>query len=93
MEVYLGERVAIDHVTLLPCYEGVYQFGAGFGFPLRFNIESRDDPEFHEGKMEVRPSAKGYYTGLTVTVRAVSREQLDALYSELSAHPMVKIVM
>jgi putative lipoic acid-binding regulatory protein len=43
--------------------------------------------------MEVRPSAKGNYTGLTVTVRAVSREQLDALYSELSAHPMVKIVM
>lgn len=51
------------------------------------------DPTFHAGKMETRPSAKGNYTGLTVTVRAVSREQLDALYSALSAHPMVKIVM
>ena len=53
----------------------------------------KHDPDFHEGKMEVRPSAKGNYTGLTVTVRAISREQLDALYSELSGHPMVKIVM
>ena len=51
------------------------------------------DPTFHIGRMEVRPSAKGNYTGLTVTVRAPSRPQLDALYRALSAHPMVKIVM
>jgi putative lipoic acid-binding regulatory protein len=41
----------------------------------------------------VRPSGKGNYTGLTVTVVATSREMLDRLYTELSAHPMVKIVM
>ncbi len=51
------------------------------------------DPTFHEGKMEVRPSAKGTYTGLTVTVRATSREMLDNIYRELSSHPMVKVVL
>lgn len=51
------------------------------------------DPSFHIGRMEVRPSAQGNYTGLTVTVRATSRGQLDDLYRALSAHPMVKIVM
>jgi putative lipoic acid-binding regulatory protein len=51
------------------------------------------DPTFHEGRMEIRPSAKGNYTGLTVTVLATSREQLDNLYRALSGHPMVKIVM
>ena len=51
------------------------------------------DPTFHHGRMDVRPSGKGNYTGLTVTVLATSREQLDALYMALSAHPMVKIVM
>lgn len=56
-------------------------------------VVQKHDPTFHEGKLEARPSAKGNYTGLTVTVRATSRAQLDALYSELSAHPMVKIVM
>ena len=51
------------------------------------------DPSFHPGKMEARPSPKGNYTGLTVIVRATSREMLDNLYRELSAHPMVKIVL
>ena len=51
------------------------------------------DPTFHSGRMEVRPSGKGTYTGLTVTVRATSRAQLDALYQALSGHHMVKIVM
>ena len=51
------------------------------------------DPTFHIGRLEVRPSAQGNYTGLTVTVLAVSRTQLDDLYRALSAHPMVKIVM
>ena len=51
------------------------------------------DPTFHAGKMEMRPSAKGAYLSLTVTVRATSREQLDNLYRALSSHPMVKVVL
>ncbi len=51
------------------------------------------DPTFHAGKLDERPSGKGNYTGLTVTVRATSRAQLDDLYRALSGHPMVKIVM
>jgi|ERR1700693_4527439 len=53
----------------------------------------RHDPTFHAGKLEMRPSSKGNYLGLTVTVLAVNREQLDNLYRELSAHPMVKMVL
>jgi putative lipoic acid-binding regulatory protein len=51
------------------------------------------DPSFHPGKMEMRPSTKGTYLSLTVTVRATSREQLDNLYRALSGHPMVKVVL
>ena len=51
------------------------------------------DPDFHAGKMELRPSSKGTYLSLTVTVRATSREQLDNLYRALSSHPMVKVVL
>lgn len=51
------------------------------------------DPDFHVGKLETRPSSKGNYLGLTVTVRAISREQLDNLYRALSSHPMVKMVL
>ncbi len=51
------------------------------------------DPDFDAGRMEIRPSAKGNYLSLTVTVRATSREQLDNLYRALSSHPMVKVVL
>ena len=51
------------------------------------------DPEFHAGKLEMRPSTKGNYLSLTVTVRATSRQQLDDLYRALSSHPMVKMVL
>lgn len=51
------------------------------------------DPSFHADRMEMRPSSKGTYLSLTVTVRATSREQLDNLYRALSSHPMVKVVL
>ncbi len=51
------------------------------------------DPTFHVGKVEMRPSSKGAYLSLTVTVHATSREQLDNLYRALTAHPMVKVVL
>jgi putative lipoic acid-binding regulatory protein len=51
------------------------------------------DPEFDADRMEMRPSSKGNYLSLTVTVRATSREQLDNLYRALSSHPMVKVVL
>ncbi len=53
----------------------------------------RHAPDFDATTIEMRPSAKGNYLSLTCTIRAVSREQLDALYRELSSHPLVKIVL
>ncbi len=51
------------------------------------------DPLFDAGRIEVRASSGGRYLGLTLTVNATSREQLDALYRTLSSHPMVKVVL
>ncbi len=53
----------------------------------------RHAPDFDAAGVEMRPSAKGNYLSLTCTIRAVSREQLDALYRELTAHPLVKVVL
>ncbi|HEY6167664.1 MAG TPA: DUF1549 domain-containing protein, partial [Verrucomicrobiae bacterium] len=49
VQVDLGRRVGIDHVTLLPCYDDFNAIGAGFGFPARFKVEASDDPEFRAG--------------------------------------------
>jgi len=50
-------------------------------------------PGFDPATVQMRPSRKGNYLALTCTVRAVSQAQLDALYRELSAHPLVKVVL
>jgi putative lipoic acid-binding regulatory protein len=51
------------------------------------------DPEFHAGKMDMRPSTKGNYLSLTVTIRATSRAQLDQIYRDLSSHSLVRFVL
>jgi putative lipoic acid-binding regulatory protein len=51
------------------------------------------DPGFDTATVESRPSKGGNYLGLTITVTATSREQLDELYRTLSTHPMVKVVL
>ncbi len=49
VQVDLGQRVEIERVALLPCYDDFNKIGAGFGFPVRFKVEASDDPEFKTG--------------------------------------------
>ena len=51
------------------------------------------DARFDASSVERRPSSGGKYLGLTLTVTATSREQLDKLYRTLSTHPMVRVVL
>ena len=51
------------------------------------------DPAFDASTIELRESKAGNYLGVTITVMATSREQLDDLYRALSSHPMVKVVL
>jgi uncharacterized protein len=51
------------------------------------------DPDFDAATMELRPSKGGNYLGVTITITATSREQLDGIYLRLTSHPMVKIVL
>jgi len=56
-------------------------------------IARRFDPDFDAATIELRPSSAAKYLGVTITVNATSREQLDELYRTLSTHPMVKVVL
>ena len=57
------------------------------------DVVLRHAPDFDAGAMQMRPSSKGNYLAITCTVNATSQAQLDALYIELSSHPMVKVVL
>ena len=56
-------------------------------------VAHRFDPDFDAASIELRESSAGKYLGVTITITATSREQLDDLYRALSGHPMVKIVL
>ena len=56
-------------------------------------IAKQFDPDFDASTIELRESKGGNYLGVTITITATSREQLDELYRTLSTHPMVKVVL
>ena len=57
------------------------------------SVARRFDPDFDAATVELRPSRERKYLGVTLTVKATSREQLDELYRTLSSHPMVRVVL
>lgn len=56
-------------------------------------IAHRFDPAFDASTIELRPSSTGKYLGVTITITATSREQLDDLYRALTSDPHVKVVL
>lgn len=75
-------------------------------FPLKIMGRNTDDfrslvlgivrkhmGEVDTAQIEERPSRDGNYLGLTYTVRAESRQQLDNLYLELTSCEKVLIVL
>jgi putative lipoic acid-binding regulatory protein len=84
-----------DSPLSFPCDFPVKIMGrkqAGFARAVMDIVRSHV-PDLDESTLEMRPSRKGTYISLTLTVRASSREQLDHLYRELCDHPMVAMVL
>jgi putative lipoic acid-binding regulatory protein len=57
------------------------------------DIVLKHAPDYDGSKMELRPSSAGNYLSVTCVINATSKEQLDALYRELSSHPDVAMVL
>ena len=78
-----------------PCDFPIKVMGArvdGFAQTV-IEVVLRHAPDFEPAGAEMRPSSKGNYLAVTCTFRAVSQVQVDAMYRELTAHPMVKVVL
>jgi putative lipoic acid-binding regulatory protein len=56
-------------------------------------VVQRHAPDFDPSTLEMRASSSARFLSCTATIRATSRPQLDALYIELSAHPLVSVVL
>jgi uncharacterized protein len=78
-------------------------------FPCQFAIKAmgKSDLEFDllvieivrrhivdkEKAVTTRPSKDGNYLAVTVLIQATSKQQLDAIYQDLSSHPQVLMAL
>ena len=78
-----------------PCTFPIKVMGkAGQDFDLHvIEIVRRHVPDLREGAVRSQLSRNGNYMSVTVTFEASSREQLDALYRELTASERTLMVL
>jgi putative lipoic acid-binding regulatory protein len=57
------------------------------------DIVIKHAPDYDGSTMELRPSSAGNYISVTCVINATSKEQLDALYRELTSHPDIAMVL
>lgn len=93
----MADQTNESRQTLLefPCEFPIKIMGArvdGFAQAV-LDVVLRHAPDYDPASTQMRPSSKGNYLAITCTFRAVSQEQVDSMYRELTAHPMVKVVL
>lgn len=91
----MNENRDADTLLEFPCDFPIKIMGArGDDFAQTMvEIVLRHAPDFASESVEMRASSSGKYLSVTCTIRATSKPQLDALYRELSGHPLVKVVL
>lgn len=84
-----------DSLLVFPCDFPIKAFGlAANDFDaLVVELIRRHAPDLSEGAVSSRLSRQGKYVAVTITVTATSREQLDAIYRELSACEQVLMAL
>lgn len=60
---------------------------------LVIEIVRRHAPNLSENAVKSRPSKDGNYIAVTVVVEATSKQQLDAIYRDLTSHPHVLMAL
>ena len=84
-----------ESIMEFPCQFPIKVMGAAEeNFDLLVaGIVRRYVPDIMEGAVKSRNSQKGNYISITVTVTATSSEQLDSIYTDLTAHEKVLMAL
>lgn len=84
-----------DSIIEFPCQFPIKAMGlATEGLHLHvFEIVTRHAPETSQEALTHRASKNGKYLSVTVTIEATSREQLDAIYMDLTASERIMMAL
>jgi putative lipoic acid-binding regulatory protein len=87
--------MAEDTLLEFPCDFPIKIMGAASDEfrSLAIGIVTRHFGPLAASSIEERPSSGGKYLGLTITVRAASKAQLDAVYTELTSCRQVLVAL
>ena len=84
-----------ESLLKFPCDFSIKAMGkAEPGFDLLvLELIRKHAPDIHEGAVRSRPSKGGKWVSITVTLRAESKSQLDAIYMDLTAHEQIVMAL
>ena len=90
----MSHEHANDSCFTFPCSFPLKVMGLNNG-PFESVVQTVIKKHLHDAPVmfESRPSSSGKYLSVTATFTATSREQLDALYTELNAHELVVMTL
>ena len=89
------DQVTQESYLEFPCQFPIKAMGlATEGFHLHvFDIVRRHAPDTSHEAITYRASKNGKYISVTVTIEATSREQLDAIYQDLTASELIMMAL
>lgn len=79
-----------------PCPDYPIKVMGDAGEPLRalvVEVFERHAPDFDAAAIRVKDSSKGTYQSLTVCIEATGKPQLQAIFDDLKASKLVKMVL
>jgi uncharacterized protein len=84
-----------ETLLVFPCQFAIKAMGkSDLEFDLLvIEIIRRHVPDLHEQAVATRPSKDANYIAVTVMINATSKQQLDAIYQDLSDHPQVLMAL
>ncbi len=91
----MSEAMSEESLLEFPCQFPIKVMGK-FSSELDLlvvEIVRRHAPNLHEGAVTTRSSKDGNYIAVTITIEASSKQQLDAIYQDLSDHPHVLMAL
>lgn len=84
-----------ESLLKFPCEFTIKVFGAPSAEfePTILAIIKKHSPDVTNENVKARPSENGKYVALSITITAESKEQMDHIYQDLTACPLVLMAL
>ncbi len=91
VQIDLGKAVAVHQIVLRPCYDDFNNIGAGFGFPLRFDVRASLTADMTAATLLLDHTKSNFPNpGLSPVRATVGAAPFQARYIRITAHRLAE---